>query len=169
MASVSQLWKLSSTANSTNLEMNAAGYIKSEMGIELRKLQDDNTIKAIATPATFIADRSAAIEALFHATTGVVTLAFQTKFAELQALHLPEDVCKSMAKASAARVYQEQLELLELKSPDGYAKSFGIASADHNNTLQKNAVANTGISELEEYKARKRSKKAAKRARKAAK
>ena len=164
MALVSQLWKLSSVANSKDLEMNAGEYIKSEMGVELRKIQDKNTIEAILTPATFITNRSAKIEALFHATTGAVTLAFQSKFKELQDLHLPEDVCKSMAKASAARVYQEQLELLELQAPDGYAKSFGIASTAHNATIQANEIAGTGISELEAYKARKTAKKAAKRA-----
>lgn len=163
-----KLWSVSA-GGATDLVMNANTYLRSEMGIELRKVQDANTIEAIATPATFITNRSAKIDALFHATTGKVTLAFQQKYEELQNLFLPDDVCKSMAKATAARVYQEQLELLELEAPDGYKKSFGIASAAHNATIETNAIAGSGINEHEviaKYKSYRRAKKAAKKEKK---
>lgn len=155
-------------------------YIKNELGVSLRAIQDANTIKSIATPAQFIEDRNKAIGHLFDKTLptydagtglqtaagtgdGPVSLAFLAKYKELAALNLPEDIVKSMAKAHATRVYQEHIELLELQSPDGYKRAYSVASNDHNAVINKNEISDTGISAVAEYKARKRAKKAAKR------
>ena len=65
-------------------------------------------------------------------------------------------------------MYNEELELLELSAPDGYAKAFGIAGVDHNATIAKNEVAG-GINEHEviaKYKSYKRAKKASKKSQK---
>jgi hypothetical protein len=156
-------------------------YIKTELGVALRAKQDINTALSIKEPALFITHRNSKIQNLFDAGTidavskvftvtgagqGIVSEAFKKKVDELTKLSLPSDVVKSMATSHAARVYQEHIELLELESPDGYKRAFGIATADREAADAKNNLANTGISSynsIAEYKAYKKAKKAAKK------
>lgn len=166
-AALGSMW----TIDKTDVKLNPDYYLQTELGVALRAIQDKNSIEAIKKPEVFIQNRSDRIAALFKngSADGPVTAAFNTRYAELTALQLPEEVARSMAKKAALRVYNEELEILELQAPDAYTKAFGIASVDHNAKLEKNDIAGTGINEhdvIAKYKSYKRAKKASKKSQK---
>jgi hypothetical protein len=140
-------------------------FLANEFGITLRAKQDKNTIEAIQTPDKFIENRSAEIATLF-AENGPVTKFFRDRRDQLIKTGLPTDLARDMALRQAKAFYEQELEILELSHPDGYAKAFGVAGVKHNAELAKDNVANETVAQ---YKARKRVKKADKRARKQAK
>ncbi len=139
------LWNVN---DRNELIINHNRYLQTELGVALRAKQDANLIQSIKDPEKFIGLRSEKIASLFGE-GGAVTIAFKTRYAELQALFIPEELARSMAKKAALRVYNDELELLELEAPDAYTKAFGIASVEHNAMLAKNDVAGTGLNEFD--------------------
>lgn len=125
-------------------------YLQKELGLILRQKQDAATIKAIAKPEDFIAERSKKIGELFGTwdantkkvinANGKVSVFFKARLDEYNALGLPSEVARKMAERSAQRFYEDELELLELEMP-GYSQSFQTATVDHNAKIDKNEIA----------------------------
>jgi hypothetical protein len=140
-------------------------FLANEFGVSLRAKQDANTIQAIQKPDEFIKKRSDEIAKLFTE-GGSVSKFFKERRDQLILTGLPTDLARDMALRQSKAFYEQELEILELTHPDGYAKAFGVAGVKHNAEIAQDNVANETVAQ---YKARKRVKKADKRARKQAK
>lgn len=156
----------SSTSSSLGIFASApdtSTYLKNELLVSLKAMQDKHIIEAIADPAKFIETRSNLINGLFKS-DGKVTKHYDEALEEYSALNLPQQSIKDLAMKSTKAYLDQQMEILELQMPGGYDKAFSVAGITHNAKLARDDIAEET---LDQYKARKKAKKAKKRAKKA--
>ncbi len=132
-------------------------YLKTELGTTLKAKQDMNTILDIKDPVKILTERSKDIDTIVK---DKVATHFEGRLKEYQALGLPSDVCKELALRACHRIYQEELEIMEIAQPGAYNKAFNISSLHHNNDIAAASITNADA--VKQYKARKRAKRAKK-------
>lgn len=142
---------LNLTGTSSNVDVGLiSNALKDHYGIPLQKLQDESTIKAMNTPAQFIADRQLKIDELFNAKSPL-TLAYAQAFATYSGderaggLGLPENESKQLAFLATQSLYEANVKALELRYPGGYQHAMQTASINHNASLAKAVIADPGI------------------------
>ncbi len=156
------LWHLTDP-NGRDVDINPGQFLRAELGIDLKLLQSQNELMAIKNPEQFLKLRNAEIIGLMGE-KGAVTQHFEDVYGKYRDLGLPADVAKKLAVQSADRVLNEQVGILEVAYPGGFAKAFGTASVENKAMYDQSAIA---LAAVNEYKAKKRAKKIAKKTTKA--
>ncbi len=150
-------WNGALIISNGQVEIDPLKYLKTELGTTLKAKQDLNTITAIRDPVKFIEDRSKDIDKIVK---DKVSTHFEARLKEYQGLGLPSDVCKELALRACHRIYQEELEIMEIAQPGAYEKAFGISNLHHNTAVAASNITNHEA--VKQYKARKRAKRAKK-------
>lgn len=136
------LWDVSGKAV---VSANAQDYLSRNLGWSLNKNRDIKSIAALTDPKQFVIDRQTEVDTIV---TKKVQPYFEERLKEFYELGLPDDVSKELALKQASRIYQDQLEMLEIGAPNAYKQAFGLGNLQRENmnaaydiaTVEKNAV-----------------------------
>lgn len=138
-----------------------------DLGVTLRNTQDRNIIEAITKPQKFIADRAISIKGLFEGgldipewdsesgkevtvkSKGAVSENYKENVTRLLKMGVPEEIAQEIATNAARKMYESELEILNIQWPGAYEKAYGIAQLGND---QKAIVSNIAESDIQRYK-----------------
>jgi hypothetical protein len=101
-------------------ELSKADVIR-RSGAATRLLQEENLLKALSDPISFINTRKETIKSWFDE-KGAIMIAYNDTYNQYAELGYPSDVCDEKAMEFCTKIFNHKIEIEEIHSPGGYQK-----------------------------------------------